>query len=442
MDLTGMYPAFELWGGVFCLVGGVSLLLTGTKKGETGRRYSICMEFTGGMMLIADALAWLFRGMPGVIPRLMVYAGNFLSFLGNYWLPVILLLYICACFEDGKGDEYLAWLMPFVMVVSIFNTLLLIISQFNGMLYYIDEDNVYHRGSFLYFSWLFTGMSLAAFLLLLIKERKSLKKQQLLVLISLILIPGTLLAIQIPFYGYSLTNLGSAVCLAMLFIIELLRQKERLEKQTNDLKERDAVIREMQTSIALSQIKPHFLYNCLNTIYVLCGKNLELGRRGISDLSDYLRANIGSIDSRVPISFEKEKEHVIKYLDLEKLRFPDEFSYSFFTPVTDFTLPALTLQPLVENAVRHGVVPLGKDGIILITTRETDRHYVITVSDNGAGFDPEAPLSGDDKAEHIGIRNVRERLRRLSGGELEIQSVINYGTEAVIRIPKNPNSRS
>ena len=73
---------------------------------------------------------------------------------------------------------------------------------------------------------------------------------------------------------------------------------------------------------------------------------------------------------------------------------------------------------------------------ILITTRETDRHYVITVSDNGAGFDPEAPLSGDDKAEHIGIRNVRERLQRMCDGELEIHSTIGYGTEAIIRIPK------
>ncbi|MBO5551609.1 MAG: histidine kinase, partial [Lachnospiraceae bacterium] len=340
------------------------------------------------------------------------------------------------CFDSDRGDKYLAWFMPFVVMVSIFNTLLLIASQFNGMLYYIDERNVYHRGSFLYFSFFFTGLTLAAFFFLLIREKKNLKMMQFIVLLSFALIPGLILLLQPWVQGKSFLFTGLTVCFATLFTVELMRQKERIERQTMDIRERDAVIREMQTSIALSQIKPHFLYNCLNSIYVLCGKDLELGRRGISDLSDYLRANIGSIDSRIPIAFEKEKEHVIKYLDLEKLRFPDEFSYSFFTPVTDFTLPALTLQPLVENAVRHGVVPVGKDGIILITTRETDKHYVITVSDNGVGFDPEAPVSKDDKADHIGIRNVRERLKRLSGGELEIQSVINYGTEVIIRIPK------
>ena len=436
MELNTGYSAFELWGGLFCLIGALSLRISGTERSDKGKLYAICLEAFGGIVLIADSFSWLLRGGQGVAVRIIVRVGYFISFLGNFWLPVILLLYICACFDAERGEKYLGWMMPFVIMVSVFNTLLLIISQINGIMYFIDEKNAYHRGSFLYFSGLFISMTLTAFLFLVIKERKSLEPLQFVVLLLFILVPAVFFILQIWINGYSLSNIGVAVCLAALFIVELMRQKERIEKQSVDLRQRDAVIREMQTSIALSQIKPHFLYNCLNTIYVLCGKDLELGRRGISDLSDYLRANIGSIDSRIPIPFEKEKEHVIKYLDLEKLRFPDEFSYSFFTPVTDFTLPALTLQPLVENAVRHGVVPLGKEGIILITTRETERYYVITVSDNGVGFDPADSGNGDDKADHIGIRNVRERLKRLSGGELEIQSVKDYGTEAIIRIPR------
>ena len=220
---------------------------------------------------------------------------------------------------------------------------------------------------------------------------------------------------------------------------EIMKQGRKVERQKGDIKKKEQAIRNLQTSIALSQIKPHFLYNALNSIYVLCGKDLEKGRKAISDLSDYLRMNIGSIESKLPIAFDKEMEHVRKYLAIEQLRFPDEFTVSILTPVTDFLLPALSLQPLVENAVRYGVVPKGEGGLILITTRETSKEYVVTVMDNGPGFDTmklEA-LEEDESPNHIGILNVRERLQRLSNGSLEIRSTIDYGTEAIIRIPKS-----
>ena len=238
-----------------------------------------------------------------------------------------------------------------------------------------------------------------------------------------------------------------AVAVILIFILimqlkalskEVMKQGRRVERQNDDIKKKEVAIRNLQTSIALSQIKPHFLYNALNSIYVLCGKDLNKGRQAISDLSDYLRMNIGSIESKLPIPFEKEMEHVKKYLAIEQLRFPDEFTVSILTPVTDFLIPALSLQPLVENAVRYGVVPKGEGGLILITTRETEKYFVVTVMDNGPGFDTMhlETLEEDDSPNHIGIINVRERLQRLSNGSLEIRSTIDYGTEAIIRIPK------
>lgn len=235
------------------------------------------------------------------------------------------------------------------------------------------------------------------------------------------------------------------VTVIIVMAAEIRRQLDRMRRQVGDIEERDATIHNLQTSIALSQIKPHFLYNALNTIYVLCGKDLQKGRQAISDLSDYLRINIGSIDSKLPIPFEKEMEHVKKYLSIEKLRFPEEFTVSYVTPVTDFLLPALTIQPLVENAVRHGVTQNDENGIILITTREMDRYYVVTITDNGPGFDVEKKkeeTEGDEEHPHIGIKNVKERLHRLCGGELEIRSTIGYGTEAIIRIPKIANIKN
>ncbi len=222
----------------------------------------------------------------------------------------------------------------------------------------------------------------------------------------------------------------------------LVGQLKKVRQQREDIEERDRQIHNLQTSIALSQIKPHFLYNSLNSIYVLCGIDLEKGRQAISDLSDYLRINIGSIDSKIPIPFEKELEHVKKYISLEQLRFPDEFTVSYDTPVTDFSIPALTIQPLVENSVRHGVIPKG-GGVIVVSTRENEKEYIIKVEDNGMGYDKDPVYDedrldeDDDNAGHIGIRNVRERLSRLCGGRLDIRSHRGYGTEVTIHIPKS-----
>ncbi len=228
----------------------------------------------------------------------------------------------------------------------------------------------------------------------------------------------------------------AVLILVLLFSNLLVRIHHRREsrQRENELGKQQDTIHELQTRIALSQIKSHFLYNALNSIYILCGKDLKAGRQAISDLSDYLRANMSFMDSEEPIPFEQEMDHVRAYLSLEKLRFPEELNYSIVTPVTDFMLPALTVQPLVENAVRHGIVPTGREGILVISTRENTEDIFITISDNGRGFDEEGG-NGEDR-KHIGIQNVRERLKRQVGAELVISSTLGEGTEVTIKIPK------
>lgn len=230
---------------------------------------------------------------------------------------------------------------------------------------------------------------------------------------------------------------GFLAALLLLLLIDLLLRKKDREasiRREDELGKQQDTIQDLQTRIALSQIKSHFLYNTLNSIYILCGKDLKTGRQAISDLSDYLRANMNFMESASPIPFTQEMDHVRAYLALEKLRFPEELNYSIVTPVTDFSLPALTVQPLVENAVRHGIVPTGREGILVITTRENADSIFVTIHDNGRGFEPEElqEISG----EHIGIRNVRERLKRQVNAELAISSVLNEGTEVTITIPK------
>jgi LytS/YehU family sensor histidine kinase len=185
----------------------------------------------------------------------------------------------------------------------------------------------------------------------------------------------------------------------------------------------------------LSQIKPHFLHNALTLIIDLCDTAPQKAKEATVEFSRYLRGNMESIDRTGPISFEKELEHTKLYLDIEQMRFAGDLRVRYDIACTGFSLPALTVEPLAENAVRHGVreKPDGR-GTVVIATRETPDGYEITVTDDGPGFDPDR--LPEDGQMHVGIANVRERLRQIVDGSLEYRSAPGEGTAAIIRIPK------
>ena len=192
-------------------------------------------------------------------------------------------------------------------------------------------------------------------------------------------------------------------------------------------------LQESRISIMLSQMQPHFIFNTLNTIYHLCEINPELARSTINSFSKYLRNNIDNLACRELIHFDKELSFVKSYLEIEKVRFDDELQITFDLPITNFKLPVLTVQPIVENAVKHGTSK--KEGIstLCISTRETDNSYEIEIRDTGAGFDTTLSI---DEHKHVGIRNIRQRLKHLCNGTLTIESRIGEGTTAIIQIPK------
>jgi sensor histidine kinase YesM len=125
-------------------------------------------------------------------------------------------------------------------------------------------------------------------------------------------------------------------------------------------------------------------------------------------------------------------EHVRHYISIENVRFPD-MTFTFEMKSDDFHIPALTVQPIVENAIKHGLMKLPKGGTINVVAYETDTAYCVSVVDDGAGFDTGTLF--DDRA-HVGIRNIRERLKVMVNGTLEIESEIGVGTKVLITIPK------
>ena len=193
-----------------------------------------------------------------------------------------------------------------------------------------------------------------------------------------------------------------------------------------------AQLQENRIAIMISQIQPHFIYNTLGTIQQLCKESPEEAARLVQNFSIYLRGNFSELDSTLPIRFSKELEHVHCYTEIELIRFPD-MTVRYDIQTDEFLLPALTVQPLVENAIKHGLMGLEEGGTVTISAYEEQTDYCICVSDDGVGFD----VSGlTDSKKHIGIRNVRERLQAMCGGSLTIESHPGAGTRVLVRIPK------
>lgn len=221
--------------------------------------------------------------------------------------------------------------------------------------------------------------------------------------------------------------LAYIVVQGILVITEFYKQQKLLIKQEEELES-------SRIMIMLSQIQPHFMFNCLNSISYLCKADPDTAERAIVDFSDYLRGNLDSLNLKNTVPFKTELKHLKIYLSLEKMRFQDRLNLVYDIKENDFELPALTVQPLVENAVKHGIGKKREGGTIHISTKELEECYEIVITDDGVGFEP-GKLQDDGKS-HIGIENVRNRLWKMSHAKLEISSELGKGSKAVIKIPK------
>ena len=304
---------------------------------------------------------------------------------------------------------------------------LLVYTQFSRAIYYFDAQGLYHRGP--YYPVLLAPPVCIMLLNLFVlwRRRKRLSHKQRVAFAVYILLPLLTMLIQMLFFGLYVIVLGTAVAALFMFLYIQRDRAERYAKQ-------EAENAQLRVDIMLTQIQPHFMYNTLGAIGHLC-KNDPEAKEAINRFSRYLRHNMDSLTQSEPIPFTTELEHTKAYLELEQLRFPEELKVEYDLQCTAFLLPTLTFQPLAENAVRHGIRKSESGaGTVRISTRETPDHYEITVTDDGAGFDVDA--KADDGRSHIGLSNVRQRLRRISGGDLQIESAPGQGCRATILLPK------
>lgn len=228
-----------------------------------------------------------------------------------------------------------------------------------------------------------------------------------------------------------------ALCVvSMMMLLKLIPNNINAATKARELEMEkitlNAALAESRISTMMSQIRPHFIYNTLGSIEQLCKQDPPKAGELVHNFAKYLRGNFGELDNTKPILMSQEMEHVHHYISIENVRFPD-MTFTFEMNSDDFSIPALTVQPIVENAIKHGLMKLPRGGTIRVVSYETDTAYCITVEDNGAGFDTSALL---DDRQHVGLRNIRERLKVMVNGTLEIESTVGVGTKVLITIPK------
>ncbi len=224
---------------------------------------------------------------------------------------------------------------------------------------------------------------------------------------------------------YSIMGFGETVMLVIVFFgYQADIEKELINKRME--------LSESKVSLLMEQIHPHFIYNSLQQIALLSEEGSDV-RQAIYDFSAFLRSNFESLTESGMIPFEKEMDHVDLYLNLSRVSVSKKFDVVKDFKVTDFSLPALSLQPLVENAVQYGIGMSSEGEKITIQSFEEKGYIVIRVTDNGHGRS--ADLQTQKKHKSVGTKNVAERLRLLCNGRLEIEN--GFGeTKASIYIPK------
>ena len=228
------------------------------------------------------------------------------------------------------------------------------------------------------------------------------------------LLPFTLLA-----FGCYVVYTGIA------FLYSYNEQKTQLIEKENQLTQ-------SRITMMLSQIRSHFVFNILNAISGMCKYDPEKADRTVVCFARYLRTNIDIMQEDQPVTFHSALRHLEDYVVLEQIRFGDQVCFETDITVDEFMIPPLILQPIVENAIRHGIMPKPNGGTIILRTREEGDYIRIEIQDDGVGFDPSSAQS----ERSVGLRNVRFRVQHIMNGTLEIHSTPNRGTTAIITIPK------
>ena len=340
--------------------------------------------------------------------------------------PMLTVYLLHSCGENIRSSK----LLRTVLGLWVIYCLVLVSAVFINGFVYITPENQYYHGPL----YPLIPIPIIAVLLLnftgTMRRRTRLSRKTFLSLVIAQMPMAFTLILNLFVDAVLLFGISYVLSALVMYSLVLSDQIEQTIQYQQKIAEQQGEIARQRTKVMVLQMRPHFIYNTLVSIHSLCGINPQKAQQITMDFTNYLRRNFNAVASDSTIPFSMELEHTRAYLAVEQAQHEDMLSVDYDTPFTHFRLPALTLQPIVENAVKHGMDPYHGPLCISIRTQSTDFGVEIIVEDNGSGFD-----TSDNGEPHLALKNIQQRLEFMCDGSLAIIPRDEGGTVVTITIP-------
>ena len=340
--------------------------------------------------------------------------------------PMLTVYLLHSCGENIRSSK----LLRTVLGLWVIYCLVLVSAVFINGFVYITPENQYYHGPL----YPLIPIPIIAVLLLnftgTMRRRTRLSRKTFLSLVIAQMPMAFTLILNLFVDAVLLFGISYVLSALVMYSLVLSDQIEQTIQYQQKIAEQQGEIARQRTKVMVLQMRPHFIYNTLVSIHSLCGINPQKAQQITMDFTNYLRRNFNAVASDSTIPFSMELEHTRAYLAVEQAQHEDMLSVDYDTPYTHFRLPPLTLQPIVENAIKHGMDPYHGPLHISIRTRNTDSGTEIIVEDDGSGFDP-----SDEGRPHTALDNIRQRLELMCAGNLDVMSRDGGGTTVTVTIP-------
>lgn len=391
------------------------------------RRLLLASMWLHLLSTLGGLAAFCCYGQPGILMRHGLAIGSYFSFGFSILTRIAITAYIYTDeFAKPLRDANAGFLVRLITILNALDLAFVALNPFMHAYYTFGSNNTLIWGQHVFIHHVLTLAQMLLMLLVVIQLRvhHDIRTTVRLFLCGVITIIATIIDIMWP--GIFLIPVGASLVLMLLSVGVQSRLEEALAQAR-------AEAAESRVRLLSGQIHPHFIFNSLNAIKALITEDPELAESTIQDFSDYLRSHLDVMSSSRLVPFEQELDHVKHYVSLELADPVCPLQVNYDLQAEGFLVPPLTVQPLVENAIRHGLLTRAEGGTVTVSTREDDRLVVVTIADDGRGIS--SATTRQEQQSRVGIENVRERLERQCGGTLEVQSNAE-GTVATMILPK------
>ncbi|MDO4977799.1 MAG: histidine kinase [Eubacteriales bacterium] len=412
-----------------CMISIVSYIIIrlGREIEEYGANYLVSYAVTNFIF----TMCYIIEILAGLSSMPMANFARNVANMGQFILPhimgLVMVLYIAFKIELTGRKVY--WRNR-IYLIFFFNMIPFVIQLFHPIIYWYDETGVYHRGGFFVYEEII-GIFVVSIIAYILHHYSHELEREVLVSLSLNLVaPVIAMFISIYYDQIQLLVLATTVS---VFIMSLYLEVGQMLRYIEGERE----MADLNSRVLNTQLRPHFLYNALSSISQLCKQNPQQASEMTDRFSEFLSKNMRDIQSSQPVPFAKELEYIENYIAIEQMRFGEDLRVVYDIKTTDFYVPPLVIQPLIENSIKHGLGGREEGGLIVISTDTFEGGHIIKIADDGVGFDTGegGNFVPDDGRVHVGMESVRNRLKEIPHSKLIIKSNLGSGTTAMIIIP-------